>query len=167
MVHLRGSHAQVFVIFRHHWKRNMSVCCTLSFSFWSICYKLVSWLQVPTLHVVFEMRLFFHPSSFFTVGIIFMLLSLHQMIISFWPPQKCEFSREKVTIPQLKSYITIQGAGADKTIVQWGDTAQTPGAKGQPLGTFASATFAVNSPYFIAKNITFKVKSFYPSFVIG
>ncbi|EOY30633.1 Pectin lyase-like superfamily protein isoform 4, partial [Theobroma cacao] len=63
---------------------------------------------------------------------------------------------EKVNIPPLKSFITIEGAGADKTIVQWGDTAQTPGPRGQPLGTFGSATFAVNSPYFIAKNITFK-----------
>ncbi|CAN6541050.1 hypothetical protein ACFX13_018166 [Malus domestica] len=64
---------------------------------------------------------------------------------------------EKVNIPPLKSFITIEGAGADKTIVQWGDTAQTPsGPKKQPMGTFNSATFAVNSPYFIAKNITFK-----------
>ncbi|KDP33787.1 hypothetical protein JCGZ_07358 [Jatropha curcas] len=64
--------------------------------------------------------------------------------------------KEKVNIPPLKSFITIEGAGADKTIVEWGDTAQTPGAKGQPMGTYSSATFAVNSPYFIAKNITFK-----------
>ncbi|KAK2385388.1 putative pectinesterase [Trifolium repens] len=65
---------------------------------------------------------------------------------------------EKVSIPAFKSFITIEGAGADKTIVQWGDTAQTPNpsAKGQTLGTYGSATFAVNSPYFIAKNITFK-----------
>ncbi|CAL5396935.1 unnamed protein product [Camellia sinensis] len=63
---------------------------------------------------------------------------------------------EKVNIPSLKSFITIEGAGAEKTIVQWGDTAQTLGPKGQPIGTYASATFAVNSPYFIAKNITFK-----------
>ncbi|PPD83424.1 hypothetical protein GOBAR_DD19637 [Gossypium barbadense] len=63
---------------------------------------------------------------------------------------------EKVNIPPLKSFITIEGSGADETIVQWGDTAQTPGPRGQPLGTYASATFAVNSPYFIAKNITFK-----------
>ncbi|KAL8120917.1 hypothetical protein AgCh_017914 [Apium graveolens] len=34
----------------------------------------------------------------------------------------------------------------------------TLGSRGQPLGTFASASFAVNSPYFIDKNITFKVK---------
>ncbi|KAG5014657.1 hypothetical protein AAZX31_08G032900 [Glycine max] len=58
---------------------------------------------------------------------------------------------EKVNISPFKSFVTIQGEGADKTIVQWGDTAQS-----QPLGTYGSATFAVNSPYFIAKNITFK-----------
>ncbi|KAK4415596.1 putative pectinesterase 53 [Sesamum alatum] len=63
---------------------------------------------------------------------------------------------EKVKIPKLKSFITIEGGGADRTIVEWGDTAQTPGPKGHPLGTFASATFAVDAPYFIAKNITFK-----------
>ncbi|XP_054786380.1 probable pectinesterase 53 [Prosopis cineraria] len=63
---------------------------------------------------------------------------------------------EKVNTPPMKSFITIEGEGADNTIVQWGDTAQTPGARGQPLGTYGSATFAVNSPYFIAKNITFK-----------
>ncbi|KAL0374418.1 UNVERIFIED_CONTAM: putative pectinesterase 53 [Sesamum radiatum] len=63
---------------------------------------------------------------------------------------------EKVRIPKLKSYITIEGGGAESTIVEWGDTAQTPGPKGRPIGTFASATFAVDAPYFIAKNITFK-----------
>ncbi|XP_071908832.1 probable pectinesterase 53 [Coffea arabica] len=80
-----------------------------------------------------------------TVNLVRVLIKVHAGVYT-----------EKVTIPQLKSYITVEGAGADKTIVQWGDTAQTPGAKGQPLGTFASATFAVNSPYFLAKNITFK-----------
>lgn len=61
-------------------------------------------------------------------------------------------------VPPLKAFISIQGAGADVTVVQWGDTAQTLGPRGQPIGTFNSATFAVNSPYFIATNITFKVK---------
>ncbi|KAK6151859.1 hypothetical protein DH2020_014494 [Rehmannia glutinosa] len=54
--------------------------------------------------------------------------------------------KEKVTIPPFKSFITIEGAGADKTIVEWGDTAQTPGPKGQPLGTYGSATFANTTP---------------------
>ncbi|CAI0425608.1 unnamed protein product [Linum tenue] len=75
---------------------------------------------------------------------------------------------EKVSIPPLKSFITIEGAGAEKTIVQWGDTAKTPGPRGHPMGTYASATFAVNSPFFIAKNITFKVLSppYSPVFVL-
>uniref|UniRef100_A0A1D1ZJK8 Pectinesterase n=2 Tax=Anthurium amnicola TaxID=1678845 RepID=A0A1D1ZJK8_9ARAE len=63
---------------------------------------------------------------------------------------------EKVNVSPLRAFITIEGAGADKTIIQWGDTAQAPGPSGQPMGTFSSATFAVNSPYFIAKNVTFK-----------
>ncbi|KAG5030130.1 putative pectinesterase 53 [Glycine soja] len=48
---------------------------------------------------------------------------------------------EKVNISPFKSFITIQGEGADKTIVQWGDTAQS-----QPLGTYGSATFANTAP---------------------
>lgn len=68
--------------------------------------------------------------------------------------------REKVEIPPTMAYITLIGAGADKTIIEWDDTADRMGQSGHPLGTFASATFAVNSPYFIAKNITFKVSLF-------
>ncbi|KAK3138229.1 hypothetical protein QOZ80_5AG0366120 [Eleusine coracana subsp. coracana] len=63
---------------------------------------------------------------------------------------------EKVNISPMRAFITIEGAGADKTVVQWGDTAETVGPWGRPLGTFASATFAVNSAFFVAKNITFK-----------
>jgi pectinesterase len=65
--------------------------------------------------------------------------------------------REKVNISPMRAFITIEGAGADKTVVQWGDTAETVGSFGRPLGTFGSATFAVNSAFFVAKNITFKV----------
>ncbi|EEC79546.1 hypothetical protein OsI_20666 [Oryza sativa Indica Group] len=63
---------------------------------------------------------------------------------------------EKVTISPLRAFVTIEGAGADKTVVQWGDTADTVGPLGRPFGTFASATFAVNAQFFVAKNITFK-----------
>ncbi|URD73521.1 pectinesterase [Musa troglodytarum] len=65
---------------------------------------------------------------------------------------------EKVRISPMRAFVTIQGEGAGKTVVQWGDTAETLGPTGQPIGTFNSATFAVNAPYFTAKNITFKVK---------
>ncbi|XP_074264398.1 putative pectinesterase 53 [Silene latifolia] len=64
--------------------------------------------------------------------------------------------REKVVIPATMSYIKLKGAGADDTVIEWDDTADRSVQGGQPLGTYASATFAVNSPYFIAKNITFK-----------
>ncbi|XP_050228469.1 probable pectinesterase 53 [Mercurialis annua] len=67
--------------------------------------------------------------------------------------------REKIEIPGSMWYITMEGAGADKTIIEWDDTADKPGQGGHRLGTYGSATFAVNSPYFIAKNITFKNKA--------
>lgn len=64
------------------------------------------------------------------------------------------------------AYITLVGAGADKTIIEWDDTADRMGKRGHPLGTYASATFAVNSPYFIAKYITFKVSKQYYDIMI-
>ncbi len=64
-------------------------------------------------------------------------------------------------IPSTMQYITLEGGGADNTIIEWDDTADRMGQSGHPLGTFASATFAVDAPYFIAKNITFKVSQFY------
>ncbi|KQK05323.1 probable pectinesterase 53 isoform X2 [Brachypodium distachyon] len=66
---------------------------------------------------------------------------------------------EKVNISPMRGFVTVEGAaGAEKTVVQWGDTAETAGPWGRrsPLGTFASATFAVNAQFFVAKNITFK-----------
>ncbi|KAE8010584.1 hypothetical protein FH972_006942 [Carpinus fangiana] len=67
--------------------------------------------------------------------------------------------REKVEIPATMAYITLEGSDADNTIIEWDDTADRMGKSGHPLGTFASATFAVDAPYFIAKNITFKNKA--------
>uniref|UniRef100_A0ACD5TEZ4 Uncharacterized protein n=1 Tax=Avena sativa TaxID=4498 RepID=A0ACD5TEZ4_AVESA len=65
---------------------------------------------------------------------------------------------EKVSISPLRAFVTVEGAGADKTIVQWGDTADTvaAGPWSRPVGTFGSATFAVNSQFFVAKNMTFR-----------
>ncbi|EEF30860.1 Pectinesterase-2 precursor, putative [Ricinus communis] len=67
--------------------------------------------------------------------------------------------REKIEIPGSMSYITLEGAGAGKTTIEWDDTADKQGQGGHLLGTYGSATFAINSPYFIAKNITFKNKA--------
>lgn len=57
------------------------------------------------------------------------------------------------------AYVAFEGAGSDKTIIQWDDTADRKGPKGQPMGTYGSATFAINAPYFVAKNIAFKVSA--------
>ncbi|KDP46694.1 hypothetical protein JCGZ_06482 [Jatropha curcas] len=67
--------------------------------------------------------------------------------------------REKVEIPASMAYITLEGDGTGKTIIEWDDTADKMGQGGHRLGTYGSATFAINSPYFIAKNITFKNKA--------
>ncbi|CDP01931.1 unnamed protein product [Coffea canephora] len=67
--------------------------------------------------------------------------------------------KEKIEIPATMAYVSLEGAGAGETIIQWNDTAEEKGPNGQPLGTYASATFAVNAPYFIAKDITFKNKA--------
>lgn len=80
------------------------------------------------------------------------IINLCHVVISIGPGTY----REKVEIPAAMAYITLKGAGADKTIIEWDDTADKLGQSGQPIGTYGSATFAVNSPYFIAKNITFK-----------
>ncbi|EFJ37476.1 hypothetical protein SELMODRAFT_76951 [Selaginella moellendorffii] len=66
------------------------------------------------------------------------------------------YYREKVTVPITKPYITLQGSGAWLTIIDWNDTASSPGPGGQPLGTFESATVGIYASFFIAKNITFK-----------
>ncbi|KAH7290806.1 hypothetical protein KP509_30G064700 [Ceratopteris richardii] len=71
---------------------------------------------------------------------------------------------EKVYIPRSKPFITIQGLGSDNTIISWHDTADTvPLVKernyhrpGQRLGTFHSATVAINAPKFIARWISFQ-----------
>ncbi|XP_039044342.1 probable pectinesterase 53 [Hibiscus syriacus] len=62
--------------------------------------------------------------------------------------------RDKIEVPA-----TMAGAGADKTVIEWDDTADKMGQSDHSLGIYDSATFAINSPYFIAKNITFKNKA--------
>ncbi|KAH7299691.1 hypothetical protein KP509_24G024700 [Ceratopteris richardii] len=63
---------------------------------------------------------------------------------------------EKVLIPYNKPFITLEGSNTETTIIQWSDAASKMGADNNPIGTFRSATVAVDAPYFIARNITFK-----------
>ncbi|KAE9446013.1 hypothetical protein C3L33_22047, partial [Rhododendron williamsianum] len=54
-----------------------------------------------------------------------------------------ENCREKVDIPASMAYVTLEGEGAEKTIIEWDDTADRKGKNGKPLGTYASATVAL------------------------
>lgn len=65
--------------------------------------------------------------------------------------------REKVRIPRSKPFISLKGDGADETCIEWGDTASDLlGPNGWPLGTYGSASVAVESHNFIASGISFK-----------
>jgi pectinesterase len=56
-----------------------------------------------------------------------------------------------VTIPKSKGYITLQGAGMNVTFIEYDMNAATAGS------TYDSATVAVFSDYFVARDISFKV----------
>ncbi|RZS20136.1 hypothetical protein BHM03_00052623 [Ensete ventricosum] len=62
---------------------------------------------------------------------------------------------EKVTIPKTKPNITFQGQGLYTTGIAWNDTANSS------HGTFYSASVAVFGANFVAKNISFIVRSSY------
>lgn len=64
---------------------------------------------------------------------------------------------EKIFINVSKPYISFLGDGQDKTIIQWGDKAGDFDDDDQLLKTYKSATVGVNSQYFIAENIQFRV----------
>ncbi|KAF8724339.1 hypothetical protein HU200_021370 [Digitaria exilis] len=57
---------------------------------------------------------------------------------------------EKVTIPQNKSFILLEGEGRLQTSIEWADHA------GRTTNTAATPTFAVYSTDFMARDITFK-----------
>ncbi|KAG0592392.1 hypothetical protein KC19_1G248400 [Ceratodon purpureus] len=63
---------------------------------------------------------------------------------------------EKVVIPKAKPYITLQGEGSMDTVLEWNDTASNVDLQGNLLSTYHSATVAVESIGFVARNLTFK-----------
>ncbi|KAI8018075.1 putative pectinesterase 53 [Camellia lanceoleosa] len=66
--------------------------------------------------------------------------------------------QEKVNIPVDMAYVTLVGESRQDHY-RMGRHSGRIGKDGKPLGTYASATVAVNSPYFIAKKIGFKNKA--------
>jgi pectinesterase len=66
-------------------------------------------------------------------------------------------SREKIIIPRALPFVTFLGDASNRPTITGNDTASTAGGDGRPLGTYHSATVAVNANYFVAANIKFEV----------
>lgn len=64
----------------------------------------------------------------------------------------CGYFREKVEIPQNKSYIILKGAGKRKTIVEWYD----------PDGPERSPTFSILADNIHVRCMSFRVRNFLP-----
>jgi pectin methylesterase-like acyl-CoA thioesterase len=72
---------------------------------------------------------------------------------------------QKIRVPFGKSFITLQGqSGAAATFLQWSDTAYIPDkTTGKLLGTYASASVAIEANDFVAIGISFKAPLLPPS----
>lgn len=66
------------------------------------------------------------------------------------------FYQEKVLVPLGKPYITFQGAGMERTVIEWHNKANDVGADGQELHTYNTASVTVLANHFTAKNISFR-----------
>jgi len=67
--------------------------------------------------------------------------------------------REKVMIPRTMAFVTLSGNAGNPLTITGNDTASASGRNGSPLGTFQSATVAVDGSYFVAINIKFEVQT--------
>ncbi|KAH9323100.1 hypothetical protein KI387_017739, partial [Taxus chinensis] len=66
------------------------------------------------------------------------------------------FYEEKVIVPATKPYITLQGWGNERTVLEWHNKASDTGPDGQELHTYNTASVTVLANHFTAKNITFR-----------
>ncbi|GLJ23142.1 hypothetical protein SUGI_0436650 [Cryptomeria japonica] len=65
--------------------------------------------------------------------------------------------REKVTIPWNKPFITFQGEGRKSTVIKWHDKGYSvQRISSLNMGTYLSASVAVNADFFVAADISFK-----------
>ncbi|EEE67559.1 hypothetical protein OsJ_25062 [Oryza sativa Japonica Group] len=64
--------------------------------------------------------------------------------------------REKVTVPITKPFVSLIGMGTGHTVITWHSRASDVGASGHQVGTFYSASVAVEADYFCASHITFE-----------
>jgi pectinesterase len=62
-----------------------------------------------------------------------------------------------VTVPVTKPYLSLIGTGKGETKITWHSKASDHDSAGNLVGTFYSASFAVEADYFCATNIIFEV----------
>ena len=60
-------------------------------------------------------------------------------------------------VPYTKHFVTFLGNPKNPPVIVWDDRAATHGKDGKPVGTVGSATVAVESDYFLASGIVFRV----------
>lgn len=67
--------------------------------------------------------------------------------------------REKIYIPRTKPYISFIGQQnqTSRTIITWNNKASDKDQHGVELGTYNSASVAIESDYFCATAVTFEV----------
>lgn len=66
--------------------------------------------------------------------------------------------REKVTVPITKLFVSLIGMGSGRTVITWNARASDMDRSGHQVGTFYSASVAVEADYFCASHITFEVR---------
>nr|CAB3454920.1 unnamed protein product [Digitaria exilis] len=64
--------------------------------------------------------------------------------------------REKVTVPITKPFVSLIGMGTGRTVITWNARASDIDKSGHQVGTFYSASVAIEADYFCASHITFE-----------
>ncbi|KQK15306.1 pectinesterase QRT1 [Brachypodium distachyon] len=64
--------------------------------------------------------------------------------------------REKVTVPITKPFVSLIGMGTGRTVITWNSRASDMDTTGHQVGTFYSASVAVEADYFCASHLTFE-----------
>jgi pectinesterase len=67
--------------------------------------------------------------------------------------------REKVRVPITKPFVSLIGMGTGRTVITWNSRASDVDASGHQVGTFNSASVAIEADYFCASHITFEVSA--------
>jgi pectinesterase len=66
-----------------------------------------------------------------------------------------------VTVPITKPFVSLIGMGSGRTVITWNARASDIDHRsGHQVGTFYSASVAVEADYFCASHITFEVRTY-------